>query len=185
MMIRTFVALEIPNDALSQIIDLRDNATTGLKNVRWETKEKLHLTLKFLGDTKEELVNEYTSAIEETVGKFHPFELTFKEFGIFKKDNTPKILWAGLEENPQVVRLANELDEMFGNFGFEREKRRFKSHITMLRFRGYEDQKKILSLLGVNIPQINFTSEKIIYFESRLLQSGSIYRSIQSFNLKN
>ena len=55
----------------------------------------------------------------------------------------------------------------------------------MLRFRGYEDQKKILSLLGVNIPQINFTTEKVIYFESRLLQSGSIYRSIQSFNLKN
>ncbi len=185
MTIRTFVALEIPNDALSKIIDLRDNATTGLKNVRWEPKEKLHLTLKFLGDTKEELVNEYISAIEETVSKFHPFELTFKEFGIFKKENTPKILWTGLEENPQVVRLADELDETFGNFGFEREKRRFKSHITMLRCRGYEDQKKILSLLGVNIPKINFISEKVIYFESRLLQSGSVYRSIQSFNLKN
>ena len=118
MMIRTFVALEIPNDALFQIIDLRDNATTGLKNVRWEPKDKLHLTLKFLGDTKEELTDKYAAAIKETVSKFHLFELTFKEFGIFKKDNVPKILWAGLEENPQVVRLANELDETFGNFGF-------------------------------------------------------------------
>ncbi|MCL4551307.1 MAG: RNA 2',3'-cyclic phosphodiesterase [Bacteroidetes bacterium] len=185
MTIRTFVALEIPDDALTQIIDLRDDAATGLKNVRWEPKEKLHLTLKFLGDTKEELVNEYAAAIEETVGKFHLFKLTFKEFGIFKKDNTPKILWAGLEENPQVVRLANELDKLFGNFGFERERRRFKSHITLLRFRGYEDQKKILSLLGVNIPQINFISEKVFFFESRLLPSGSIYRAIRSFNLKN
>ena len=52
MTIRTFVALEIPNDALSQIIDLRDDATTGLKNVRWEPKEKLHLTLKFLAEIR-------------------------------------------------------------------------------------------------------------------------------------
>lgn len=184
-MIRTFVALEIPREPLSQIIGLRDDATTGLKNVKWEPVEKLHLTLKFFGDTKEEMVNEYSSTIENIVKNFQPFELSFNHFGVFRKGDDPKILWVGLEENPEVVRLASELDELFGSFGFEREKRRFKSHITLLRFRGYEDQKKVLSLLGVNIPRTKFTAEKVNFYESKLLPSGSIYRSIQSFNLKN
>ncbi len=185
MTIRTFIALEIPGNALSQIIELRDRTTGELKNVRWEPKEKLHLTLKFLGDTEQNLIEEYANAAAETLNKFQPFELSFKQFGVFKKGIDPKILWVGLDENPEVIKLVGELDELFGNFGFEREKRKFKLHITLLRFRGYEDQKKVLSLLKINIPQINFTAGTVNFFESKLLSGGSVYRSIRSFNLKN
>ena len=57
-------------------------------------------------------------------------------------------------------------------------------YLTLLRFRGYEDSGKILSLTEVNLPLIKFTTDKITFYESKLLPGASVYRSIKSFYLK-
>ena len=184
-MIRTFVALEMPDDALSKILDAKDELLGQIKNVRWEPKEKLHLTLKFLGDIKEELVEKYSDSIEKVVKNYCSLNLSFSEFGVFKRGDEPKIFWVGLKENKELIQFANEIDLSFAGYGFEKEKRKFKSHITLLRFRGHEDSKKILSLVQANLPEINFTANKVTFFESKLLQSGSVYKLLKSFYLKN
>lgn len=185
MTIRLFVALEIPEEALSKIIDIKNAALGNLHNVRWEPKEKLHLTLKFLGDTNSDLIEKYSDAMQRIINSYKSFELGFNKFGIFIKDNNPKILWVGLCDNPSLLHLVKDIDEIFSEFGFEKEKRKFKSHLTLLRFRGHEDSEKILSLLNVNLQELNFNANKVTLFESKLLPSSSIYRSIKSFYLKN
>lgn len=185
MTIRTFIALEIPIEALSKVLNFRDTLLSDIKNIRWEPKEKLHLTLKFLGDTDSGLTENYFNTLEKIVAYKSSLKLSFSRFGVFRKGDEPKIFWIGLNENPYLINLVDEVESAFTDFGFEREKRKFKSHITLLRFRGYEDLEKILSLTQVKLPEINFTADKITFFESKLLSSGSIYRSLKSFNLKN
>ncbi len=185
MMIRTFIALEIPENALSQILLIREKCLGNLKNVKWEPKEKLHLTLKFIGDTRLELLNKYSEAIEKIAADHSIFELNFTEFGIFKNPKEPRIFWAGLNESPKLFDIVNNIETAFLEFGFEKEKRKFKPHITLLRFRGHEDVEKILSLTYEKISEINFVANRITFYESKLLQSGSVYKSIQSFYLKN
>jgi RNA 2',3'-cyclic 3'-phosphodiesterase len=184
MMIRTFIALEIPDEALLKLLAVRDEILTGVKNVRWEPKNKLHLTLKFLGDTKSESVEEYINALNVILCEYKNIELCFSEFGVFKKGNEPKILWIGLKKNENLIKLVNNIELKFAEFGFEKEKRDFKCHITLLRFRGFEDAEKILSLIRVNLPEIKFISNTVNFFESKLLPSGSIYKSLKSFNLE-
>lgn len=185
MTIRTFIALEIPDDVITQIIKIRDDTTGKLTNVRWEPKEKLHLTLKFLGDTKKELVGKISDSIEKILENKKNFQLNFSGFGVFTKGRDPKILWVGLNENPRLVELVDEIENTFEEFGYEKEKRKFNAHITLLRIRGHEDLEKILSLTRIKIPEINFTANRITFFESKLLQSGSVYSSLKSFYLKN
>jgi RNA 2',3'-cyclic 3'-phosphodiesterase len=185
MMIRTFVALEIPEDPLTQLSNIIRDKIGELKNVKWESSDKLHLTLKFLGDTKKELIDTYVSAIENICKKYDSLDLSFNRFGVFKKGNDPKIFWVGLNENRKLNEMVSEIETTFSEFGFENERRKFQPHITLLRFRGYEDSEKILSLTEVNLPIIKFTADKITFYVSKLLPGASVYRSIKDFYLKN
>jgi RNA 2',3'-cyclic 3'-phosphodiesterase len=185
MPIRTIISLEIPEYSIGKIIEIRDKTLENVSNIKWEKKDKLHVTLKFLGDTNDKLLENICGAIEEIISKHKPLLLKFDKFGVFKKGNEPKILWVGLNQNQELLNLVNEIEDSLVEFGFDKEKRGFKPHITLLRFRGYEVVEKVLSLTEVILPEIKFTSEKVILYESRLLPSGSIYRPIKSFYLKN
>ena len=184
MMIRTFIALEIPDDALTQLLNIIKNKIGELQNVKWESREKLHLTLKFLGDTKKEFIDAYISAVERISKKYNSLDLSFYRFGVFRKGNEPKIFWVGMNENRKLGEMVSEIETTFSEYGFNKESRKFQPHLTLLRFRGYEDSEKILSLTEVNLPLIKFTADKITFYESKLLPSASVYRSIKSFYLK-
>ena len=185
MMIRTFISLEISDEALTQILKIRDDNISRMENVRWEEKDKLHLTLKFLGDINSEMIAAFSRSLEEIAGRHESLSLSFSEFGVFKRENKFKILWIGLKENPMLLQIVDEIESSFTKYGFEKEKRKFKSHITLLRFRGLEDSEKILSLTQVKLPEINFRANKVTLYESKLMPSGSVYRSLKNFYLKN
>lgn len=185
MKIRSFISLEISDAALTSILDIRDEKLGRLENVRWEGKEKLHLTLKFLGDINSEMIGSYAQSLDKLAGNYESMKLSFSEFGIFKRRNEYKILWIGLKENLKLLDLVNDIESSFAEFGFEREKRKFNSHVTLLRFRGYEDVEKIVSLTELKLPEIEFTANKITLYESMLTPDGSVYRSLKKFYLKN
>jgi 2'-5' RNA ligase len=185
MKIRTFIALEIPDNALDHLLKVRDTALSISNTLRWESKDKLHLTLKFLGECESEMIENLCEALEKIVLNYNQFKLKFSKFGIFTKDGEPKILWVGLEENIKLYELVQQIENTFSSFGFQKESRKFSAHITLFRFRGREDAKKILSLLSVNLPEINFTADKVSFMQSKLFPSGSIYSNLKSFKLKN
>jgi 2'-5' RNA ligase len=185
MLIRTFISLEIPEDSLQKIIEIRNKTVDISSNVRWEKNDKLHVTLKFLGETDEDKISKIIETIDRITSTFKPISLRFEKFGIFKKGNEPKILWIGVNSNMDLQKLVYEIDTSLVEYEVELEKRSFKPHITLLRFRGNEVVKNVLSLTEVILPDIKFTADKIIFYESKLLPSGSIYKPIKSFYLKN
>lgn len=184
MKIRAFIALDIPEKSIADILKIRDEVAGSQISVKWEPKEKLHLTLKFLGDIDSESIGNYSKSLENILKKYKPFELSFSEFGLFKRRQEPKILWLGMKDNEILSTLVGEIEMQFIEFGFPKEERIFKSHITLLRFRGYEDSKKIVSLTEVKLPDIKFKSDSVTIYESRLMPGGSVYRSLKKLYLK-
>lgn len=185
MKIRTFIALEIPHEAIERIINIRIDKIGDGGSSKWESKDKLHLTIKFLGDTGKETLNSYITDIKRITSEMKQLELSFSEFGIFRKGGIPKILWIGLKENNDLNQLAKTLESNFESYGYKKEERKFKAHITLLRFRGSENMEKMLSLTEVKIPEIKFVANKVVFYESQLKQTGSVYKSLMDFNLKN
>lgn len=185
MKIRSFISLEIPDAALTSILKVRDEKVGKLEDVRWEGKEKLHLTLKFFGDINSEMIGSYSQTLEKIASSYESMNLSFSEFGIFKRRNEFKILWVGLKDNTKLIQIVDEIESSFTEYGFEKENRKFNSHITLLRFRGHEDPEKIVSLTEIKLPEIDFKADKITLYESMLTPSGSVYRSLKNFYLKN
>jgi 2'-5' RNA ligase len=184
-MIRLFIAAIIPHSILSDIIAVRDAVFTQEAKIKWEPLDKLHLTIKFLGDTEESLLPNLYETISETAGKFAPIETAFTRFGLFYRNHKPAILWAGLEATEDLRRLKTETEKEFARFGFEEEKRKFKPHITFARLKGYENGNKIKELCERELPHTRFFIEKIVLFKSQLRPSGSVYTALKSFELKN
>jgi 2'-5' RNA ligase len=177
---RLFIALDLPETTISYITKLRDETCNSSENIKWEGEDKFHLTIKFLGD-----VGDYL--LELTLDRlgmlpFHKIEAEFSEFGFFKKFNELKILYAGIKENTELLKLHSKIEEECGLLGFEKEKRKFKPHLTLLRIKGYEDLNK---LANFNKKEINhkFTISSFSLIKSELKPSGSEYSIIKSFNL--
>jgi RNA 2',3'-cyclic 3'-phosphodiesterase len=185
MPIRTFLALEIPDYAIHKIIELRDLSLGLLPGIKWEPREKLHITLKFLGDTDEEDIDRIICSIEEIIKGHDELELSFSGFGVFSKGGEPKILWAGINKSLPLDRLVSDIDSVLKLYGVPEDKRSYNPHITLLRIKNSSHLRKLLTLTKAEIPFTEFTTGKISFYESRLLSQGSVYNLIKFFNLKN
>ncbi len=96
------------------------------------SKENLHLTLVFIGETERE--DEIKSAVSEI--EFPAFDFKISKTGTFEKG----IFWAGTEKNKNLENLQKEVSEKLKNLGFELEEREFVPHITLARkFRPEKD----------------------------------------------
>lgn len=181
---RLFIALEIPEEILDRIISIRDTVYGKSSGVKWEHKEKLHITLKFLGDTDIAIIGSIRSFLAETIAKHSAMELEFNKFGMFYREAKPSILWLGLNKNVALKELFLELEKGLSSFGFNIEKRDFKPHLTILRIKGNEDLNRLNKLVAEPETGLKFKGEKIILFKSSLLSSGSVYEEVENYFLK-
>lgn len=181
---RLFVALEIPDEILERIIFIRDSVYGSSTNVKWEPKDKLHITLKFLGDTETNKIDGIRTCIGEIVRNYTSIDLEFNKFGMFYRDKNPSILWLGLNKNVALKQLFLELEKGISSFGFLKEKRDFKPHLTILRVKGKEDLVKLNKLIAEPETGLKFKGEKITLFKSTLLSSGSVYETVENYFLK-
>lgn len=184
MMIRTFIALEIPDEPLNEIIKIRNENYPSQSGVKWEPVDKLHLTLKFLGDTEEKLVEKISNDISTVISQNNELDLCFTEFGMFKRNGQPKIVWVGIKEDQKLLSLVNSVENICSTYGFQKEKRSFKPHITILRIKGREDLEQLYGLSKTKFEPINFTSSTLTFFKSELKPSGSTYTAMQKFYLR-
>lgn len=180
---RLFVSFDIPGEIKNEICEICDSIITSSKDYRWEKKEKLHFTLKFLGDVDNHKINSITEKLEEISSITKSISCEFKNFGLFYKSKIPKILWLGLKENIELINLRSKIENELSYIGYEKEQRLFKPHLTLLRIKEYYDCKVLEKFNGLHYSGSNFIGDQITLMKSELLKSGSVYKPIKSFKL--
>ena len=93
---RLFVALDLPQ-AIKQSLE---PLAKGLGDVRWLAPEQQHLTLRFIGEVDNGAVHEIAEALATVPAR--PFELTLKGLGHFPPRGEPRVLWVGVDKNPEL-----------------------------------------------------------------------------------
>lgn len=181
-MIRTFVALEIPEEVKHNLFDLRKKIIKNDFNLKWEPKEKIHITLKFIGDIKEELILNVISDLK-FLESFNKIKCEINKFGFFFRDGIPKILWTSIELSQPASEIVSKLNSTFLKYGIDEEKRKFKPHLTLLRLKENPGQNFIDTFIHYKFDPINFEAEKIILYKSELQKSCSKYFEIKIYNL--
>ena len=104
---------------------------------RWIRPENYHITLKFLGETDDAMIDPLMEVGRGTAAESSPFELSFGRFGAFPSISKPRVLLFRAESGvEQLAGIAGSLEDRLEPLGFERESRRFRAHLTLARVRG-------------------------------------------------
>lgn len=175
---RLFVALTLP-ELLAQQIALVQG---GIPGARWEAAEKLHMTLRFIGEVEGEDVDAVTQALGRV--KARAFELVLAGVGHFPPRGEPRALWIGVREPGPVVDLQGRIEAELRRSGSEPETRKFVPHVTLARLQR-TSSRKVADFLGHHalFEAPPFTVADFALMSSVLGPAGSKYRVEQRFGL--
>jgi len=181
-MIRLFVSLKIPDEVLDRVLEEVHNAAENPLNFKWETKNKIHLTLKFIGEIEEKLVEPISSELE-FVENYSSFKCSISRFGFFFRNHEPRILWSDLQSEVSFSPIVDELNNRMEKFGIESEQRKFKAHLTLLRIKKEVTEKFLQRIKSYEFEKINFTANKIALVQSQLSKEGARYKDLKTYEL--
>jgi 2'-5' RNA ligase len=182
-MIRLFVALIIPSDIKRDLFNICNKLSEKNEHYRWENPEKIHLTLKFIGEVEEDILDSIKENLE-FIGDFSSFDFKVTKFGFFYRDNEPKILWAGLETDERIHKLVYDLNQTLSRFSVPVENRKFKPHLTMLRLKRNPGSEFLNKFRGYTFDEMSFSSNEVSLMKSELFRTGAVYTEIQKYILK-
>ena len=174
--IRTFLAISLPDSVCSALAILSQSLATQMPrgSVRWVKPDRMHLTVRFLGDTAVSKLPQISSSLD-IITKQHPsFSLQLSHLGCFPNERRPRVIWVGLQgETDALVSLKRDVDQALAPLGWEVEKRPFRAHLTLGRVK---DARKLAGIKwGVDVEKLNVPVTAVKLIESQLRPSGPIY----------
>jgi len=176
---RIFTAINISDEARGKIKKYIENLRNEFRGVRvgWEKSEKIHLTLKFLGDVSGEQIEKLKIALGQISENTSSFNLQISATGVFPSPRNARILWLGLkDETGNLLKLNEMLESACAQIGFARETRSFKPHLTIARLREPQTSKQLTEKhLSSAFEPVGFMASEIVIYQSILQPTGSVY----------
>lgn len=183
---RCFIAIPLPGNIKQALSQIQSQLKTTEAHVKWVKSENIHLTLKFLGNIKDEEVGEISRNLKDAFREFQSFESSLGELGTFPTISNPRVIWLGIDKNAdKITQLQQKTEDILYNLGFNKEKRKFHPHLTLGRVKSKKNINKLIDMVK-NFPLENsqtFRVDKIILFQSILKPSGAEYTALNSFKL--
>ena len=185
-MIRAFIAITLPDPILQRCQEISDRLR-GLKlNGRFPKSESIHLTLKFLGNIKEEQVPTIAQVLENTAGESLPFHLKIQGVGAFPHIANPRVVWVAVEHNEALSEMQKRIEDRLQGLGFPKENRKFHPHLTLARLKSRKNLKDLIQYIqgeGVREKAGTVTVKEIHLYQSVLRPQGAEYRKLVTARL--
>lgn len=183
--IRAFLAVDPSQEVLNEIIRIQERLKKSIQgDVRWVRPEGIHLTLKFFGNISDTDVANISAVVKNNVVIVKPFTVNVKKVGSFPDVNRPRVLWLGVDGDVDpLIRLQKEIDRGLQEYGFKKEDRPFRPHLTLARVkdpRGLIGLAKILEKSEEYVAG-HFDVGGLILFKSDLTPQGAIYTKLDFF----
>lgn len=103
---------------------------------RFESPEKFHITLAFLGWVAPEAVEPIRSVVRTQASRTRPFTLTLDRIGAFPHERKPRIVWIGAHRQGDAFKtLSRNVQDAYTELGFVFSQDPV-AHITIARVKG-------------------------------------------------
>ena len=158
----------------------------GATRISWVQPGSLHLTIKFLGDMDEQMVNPLRIALEQTLGSHSAVDVPLERLGGFPRPHSPRVLWVGPSETwergteaERIRAIHGTIEQTCDDVGFLRETKPFSPHLTLARIRVGErkvgaalDKSRVLDR---PLALETLVMGSVALMRSELKPTGSIY----------
>jgi 2'-5' RNA ligase len=181
---RLFTAILFNKEIMDSLYDSVERLRSSAKSGTFTTKENLHLTVNFIGETKRlmEVQQAMKLAVEKT--KVGSFALSIGGFGKFKRKEGD-IYWIGVEKEPSLWRLQKELVKELKEIGFfDVDDKDYKPHLTLgRRVIVHEEFNESKFELGITSMQMEVA--RLSLMKSERIQGKLVYTEIYHIGLDN
>jgi len=188
-MTRTFIALEMNEDAQRHLAEVIRQMTRVLSNIRWVNPSGIHLTLAFLGELTDEQLTKAAQATEIAASNVNQFSYSLSRIGIFGPPNNPRVLWMGINEPSGILeRLHSTLNKELIQQGFQVDARPFSPHLTLARIKAplaYNEQQNLQNMLKQqrSVASRAYHVRHIDVMKSELMRTGAKYTCLKECSL--
>ena len=133
--IRTFIAVDLPPSVLEALGQVSSQLQEKLPDtpVRWVNSQKMHLTLKFLGDISKENIGMVEKILHSEASKRQAMEIGIGGIGAFPKMRHPRVIWIGIEAPTELFDLRRGIEDGVARMGYNYDKYDFSPHLTLGR----------------------------------------------------
>ena len=133
---RLFLAINLAADVKTRIDQAMEPLRGAAPALRWVTADRLHLTVKFLGEQPASIVPALAETVDAAVGRHGDAPLALGGVGAFPNFRRARVVWLGVEPHPRLELLHHDVEEACAALGFEPEGRPFRPHLTVARVPG-------------------------------------------------
>ena len=177
---RIFIGLQFP----SSVCDELKNLKGGVIGANWVSYENYHLTLRFLGECDNDLLDDIYLALSQI--RTCSFTLQIQGVNHFKKKGVIKSLWVGTVKNPSLIMLKKEIDLMLQKINIKKEGRAFYPHVTLAKlFRPRLSEVTFFEQINNLFCSKKIPIDHITIFESHSLKGGSMYQPLTKIPLRS
>ena len=170
---RGFLGIPLPADLAHELT----NAARDVPSLKAIPPENMHLTIRFLGDIPD--LAKVVDAVRPVAAAHQPFDMILKGVGAFPDTSEARILWVGLDRGDmQAGALAKGVETALVDLGYERERRPFRGHITLGRFKRPQ---------FVSLPRTQsfgaVRADRLVLYQSILSEHGAVYNVLEEMSL--
>lgn len=180
---RGFIAVEIP--ITEAILAILKDLSLSEANIKLVKPENIHITLKFLGQTSIDQIENIEYIMKQTISDIQPHTIRLVGTGVFPNEQYIKVIWIGIKQGGQLADIVSSLNDQLSTLGFKYEKRTFSPHITLGRMKNEKGKEQVLSIKEkykeTMFAEINV--ENILLKKSTLTPNGPIYETITTVQL--
>ena len=180
---RLFVAVDLPREHLDHIERAIEPVRGTFPDARWISIDNQHVTLKFLGPTPSDRMDEISKVCEIVGAGVAPASLSVTQLGSFPSRTRVRVLWVGLDDPHGVLaRLAKDLESALEPLGYPAEERAFTAHLTLARLKA--PQRLPDGLPDIALASLGpFEVGELVLYRSHLSPKGARYEALERFPL--
>jgi RNA 2',3'-cyclic 3'-phosphodiesterase len=194
---RLFVAIDLDDSIRERIARFLEGVRGFAPDARWVRPESLHVTLKFIGEGKEEEVEKIKAALG--VVRAAALALNFHGCGYFPSARAARVFWVGVESDEKLASAAEMVDKSLAPLGISTEEHEFNAHLTLARSgtgksaarndkrKGAASKFQHLQERLARLPAPEFgsmTVREFFLYQSKLSPGGSLYTKLARFELQ-
>ncbi len=181
---RIFIGIGITESIRRKIYDLAVKLLGNEENTRIIPSSNIHLTMKFLGNTKIQKIHKIEKAIKNSADNFNKFEFEItREIGAFPSLGNARVVFLKIGSGADVfIQIYDSLKDNLSRIKIRKEKRNFSPHLTIARIK---DRRNLDGLLeGKTGGPYKLKCPSITLFESKLKPAGAEHTILGEFSLK-
>lgn len=183
---RLFIAIKIePDKAFNEIYNELISRLS-YENLRFVEPDKLHLTLRFLGDTEESKIPDIDRMMQKCAAVARDFTLNIRNTGVFGSSYNPRVLWFGIDHNEFLTHLHTRIELDLTKVGFYPDRQNYVPHLTLSRVKQLKDGKLFQRIIS-EFREREIMKQEVNSFsliESILQKEGPIYQTLSSYTLQ-